>query len=135
LPPIDAAVNAIREWLPSVANFTREQIMAALDYVIFGASPTLGEHPPAKEADGDDAFDGEDWNACIALGVLHEGEVALWGMSRTDLERMTRQQLEEQIRRAYIFHGFSIDDDAKAETANYFATKDEILERLKNGKQ
>ena len=127
---------AVEAFAATCADFTRDQIYAALDYVIYGASALVGEHPePPPPSDGEervpDGTEDEDWRECIAVGVLHEGHVALFGMSRTDMERMTRRQLEDAIMRAYIFHHFDVSDAAKERTNEYYATREAIRERLK----
>ena len=129
---VRAAVDA---FAATCADFTRDQIYAALDYVIYGSSALVGEHAEPPPPDGEervpDGTEDEDWRECVAVGVLHEGHVALFGMSRADMERMTRRQLEDAIMRAYIFHQLDVSDAAKERTNEYYATREAIRERLK----
>jgi len=126
---------AVETFAATCADFTRDQIYAALDYVIYGSSSLVGEYPEPPPTDGDervpDGTEDEDWRECVAVGVLHEGHVALFGMSRADMERMTRRQLEDEIMRAYIFHHFDVSGTAKERTNEYYATREAIRERLK----
>lgn len=125
---------AVEAFAATCADFTRDQIYAALDYVIYGSSSLVGEYPeppPSDEERVPDGTEDEDWRECIAVGVLHEGHVALFGMSRADMERMTRRQLKDEIMRAYIFHHLDVSDAAKDRTNEYYATREAIRERLK----
>lgn len=126
---------AVETFAATCADFTRDQIYAALDYAIYGSSALVGEHaepPPEDEDDKSipDVTEDEDWKECVAVGVLHEGHVALFGMSRADMEKMTRRQLEDAIRRAYIFHHLDTTDAAKNRMDGYYATREAIRERL-----
>ena len=124
---------AVEEFAKTCADFTRDQIYAALDYVIYGSSALVGEHaepPPDDDERVPDGTEDEDWKECVAVGVLHEGHVALFGMSRADMEKMTRRQLEDAIMRAYIFHHLDTTDAAKTLMDGYYATREAIRERL-----
>ena len=127
----EAVAAAVSAFCESCRDLTRDQIYAAIDYVTFGASPILGENPPPEphEPDGSDA---EDWKSCVAIGVLHEGAVMLYGVTQSELESMTRQQVEEMIRRAWIFRGLSVPDDVRTARDNYYATVAEIRARLES---
>lgn len=125
---VTAAVAAFCE---DCRDFTSEQIYAAVDYAFFGASPILGENPP-REPREPDGSEYEDWKSCVAVGVLHEGAVMLHGVTQAELESMTRQQVEEMIRRAWLFRGLSVPDDVRNAQGDYYATVAEIRARLQS---
>ena len=130
-------VAAVQTYANALGDYTRDQIAAALEYVIFGASPLQGEYPPKpkKTAEECDGFDGEDWKHCVAVGVLREGQAALWGVSAAELEQMTRRQVADLTRRAvYEFHDFDIQGEVRAAQGRYFDTLFEIKARLENEK-
>ena len=54
----------------------------------------------------------------------------LYGVTQAELEAMTRQQVEEMIRRAWVFHHLNVPDDEREARDDYYATVDEIRERL-----
>lgn len=128
---VTAAVAAFCE---ECRDLTSDQIYAAVDYAFFGASPTLGENPP-REPREPDGSEYEDWKSCVAVGVLHEGAVMLHGCTQAELEAMTRQQVEEMIRRAWLFRGLSLPDDVRNAQGDYYATLHEIRERLQSNNQ
>lgn len=127
---------AVQTYADTLGDYTRDQIAAALEYVIFGANPTAGEFPAAskKTAEECDGFDGEDWKHCVAVGVLREGQAALWGVSAAELETMTRKQVEDLTRRAYEFHDFDLKGEVRVAQGRYFDTLFEIKARLENEK-
>ena len=132
----EAAREAVEAFADEMKDFTREQIFTAVDYVKNGCDQTVGEEPPERKKNEDgDGGEAEDWTECIALGVLHEGQAILFGVSEAEMKRMTRRQLEAVIRRAYDVHGMSRrgeDDDA---LGDYNRTLDEIRERLESEKK
>lgn len=128
--------EAVQTFCDSLQEFTRDQILAAIEYVIFGSSPLVGEYAttkarPLEECDG---FEGEDWKHSLAAGVLHEGQVALWGASVAELEQMTRRQLEDMILRAQYYRDFDGEARIRDAQGRYYDTLFEIRERLKNGR-
>lgn len=127
---------AVQTYADTLGEYTRDQIAAALEYVIFGASPLVGEFPAVskKTAEECDGFDGEDWKHCVAVGVLREGQAALWGVSAAELETMTRKQVEDLTRRAYYLHDFDLSGEIKVAQGRYFDTLMEIRGRLENEK-
>lgn len=134
----DTFVRAIEGFADSCKSFTREQILAAIDYVVHGASQCEGVYPPKERQDDDeripDGSEDEDWKECIALGVLHEGMAVMWGVNRRELESMTRRQVEDLINRAYLFHKIERKDPAEYYRDGYYMKLDEITERLEKEK-
>lgn len=138
-----SVITAVETFATECADFTRDQIFAALEYVIFGASETAGEHPATpktdetENADGErvpDGTEGEDWKECVAAGSLIDGQIALWGMNIREVEMMTRRQLDEVIRRSCVYHGLSLKDDSEELRNEFYATSAEIRERLEKEK-
>lgn len=124
----DAAASALEILKP----FTRDQIYAAIKYVKYGCDHTIDERyatPKDNDAPPDDD-DSPDWSECIALGVLNEGRAMLWGMSEADMKRMTTHELNDVIERAKIYHKMSRSDGEDKWQGRYYATVDEITERL-----
>jgi len=126
---------AVDAFCADCKDFTREQIIAAIEYVTVGPSPTACETAPASHREPD-GFDFEDWKHCVACGVLLHGKAALFGASFADLERLTREQLEALTRMAYVFnHIENPPDYVSIARGDYFATLDEIRERLTKEKE
>ena len=137
---IASVKKAVEAFCRDCRDFTRDQLWAAVDYALFGASSIAGESPASPPPDDDDIFaDGiakaEDWNECVAAGVLAYGQIVLFGASVAELSRMTRRQVRDMIRRAYTFHGLKEPDYLTIARGNYFATRDEIRERLTKEKE
>lgn len=126
--------KAVEAFCREMKDFSREQIFAALEYVLYGADPSSGELPAAKEKKEAEAPG--DWKECIALGVLNEGRAVLWGITESDMLAMTPEQLRDVIRRSYTLHGLTSSDTlADIAEGDYFATVDEIEKRLKAEKE
>lgn len=132
---VDAVRLAVEKFAEDYREFTRDQILAALDYVVRGANPCRGEFAPSVTRNADDerlpdVTEGEDWKECIALGVLHDAKVVLWGINQKELEAMTRQQVEELNEEACVAY------DIKLMKHNYMldyqAAREEVRERLKS---
>ena len=123
--------KAVREFAATCKDLTRDQIFAAIHYVTYGADPSAGERAasPKKKNEGEDADD-YDFGECIALGVLNEGRAVLWGISEADMKNMTTAELHAVIERAYHFHQMKGGDDVEFWQGRFFATLDEISERL-----
>ena len=132
---VDAVKAAIEEFAVQYRDFTRDQILAALDYVVCGANPCRGEIPSLDADDPaaerlPDGTEGEDWKECVAVGSLHDAQAVLWGVSQKELESMTRQQVERLTADAYYYHG--IETKKHDFTTEYQVVLDEIREKLKN---
>lgn len=123
--------KAVKEFAATCKDLTRDQIYAAIHYVTYGADPTAGENAasPKKKNEGENADD-YDFGECIALGVLNEGRAVLWGISEADMKNMTTAELHAVIERAYDFHQMKRGDDAEFWSGRFYATIDEIAERL-----
>ena len=127
--------KVIQDYADTLKDFTQDQVMAAIEYVVVGCSPTAQEYAARrKSVEKCDGFDGEDWAHCVAAGVLREGQVALWGASAAELETMTRKQLEDLILRAQYYRDFDRSEAVKRAQGRYYDTLFEIKERLKNGR-
>lgn len=127
----EAVRQAVETYAEEMKDFTRDQIFAAVDYVKNGCDQTVGEEPPERKGSEDgDGGEEEDWTECVALGVLHEGQAILFGVSEAEMKCMTRRQLEAVIRRAYDVHGMSRRDEEDEALGDYNRTLDEIRERL-----
>lgn len=129
----EAARQAVEAYANELRDFTKEQIFAAIHYVKNGCEQTVGEEPPERKG-SEDERECEDWTECIALGVLHEGQAILFGVSESEMRKMTRRQLEAVIRRAYDVHGMSRRGEEDEALGDYNRTLDEIRERLETEK-
>ncbi len=131
----EAVKKAVEAYADEMRDFTKEQIFAAVDYVKNGCDSTVGEEPPERKGSEDgDGGEAEDWTECIALGVLHEGQAILFGVSESEMRKMTRRQLEAVIRRAYDVHGMSRRGEEDEALGDYNRTLDSIRERLEDEK-
>lgn len=108
-------------------DLTRDQIYAALNYVMYGCDPTVGESSAKRDEDEPDE-DSPDFTECIALGVLNEGRAVLWGITEADMRNMTARQLSDVIDRATYYH--KVEQGEVDWEGRYYATADEIEERL-----
>lgn len=130
---VDAVKLAIDDFAVRFRDYTRDQILAALEYVVRGANPCRGEIPSlADEAPGSerlpDGTEGEDWKECIAIGSLRDAQAVLWGVNQKELESMTRQQVERLTAEAYYYHG--IETKPHDFLTEYQVVLDEIREKL-----
>lgn len=127
----DAVTTAVEAFLPTCRDLTRDQIYAALDYARNGADPAAGESPARPKTDEDDAGEADpDWRECVAVGVLNEGRAVLWGITEADMLKMTTRELATVIRRAYEFHNLDSNPDVDFWQGRFYATLDEIEQRL-----
>lgn len=126
--------KAIAAFSAEMKDFTRSQIIAALDYCIYGADPSRGEYAPAKDREPDGS-ELEDWKCCISVGVLHEARLALFGATQAEIEAMPRQQVEDLIRRSFFYHRINADASTVEEERNFYNTFDEIRSRLLKEKE
>lgn len=124
--------KAVDSFCADCRDLTRDQIYAAIEYVLFGADPTANECSAVPSSGSVSSPQGDDdFRSCIALGVLNEGRAVLWGIDAAEMKAMPRRQLEDVIRRAYVFHGMSTDGEANRLEGQFYATVDEIAARLK----
>lgn len=132
-----ALKEAVEFFASSCSGFTRRQLRAAVRYVECGADPTYGEKPHEDVNASEEADDipNYDIRSCIALGVLNEGRAVLWGVSESDMMKMTKRHLADVIRRAYHFHDMNSSRDENEVTGDFYATLDEIAARLRKEKE
>lgn len=121
----------VGKWIESMKGYNREQILAAVEYVQTGIEPSVGEYPDSASSDSDI----EDWNTCVAVGILNEGAAVLTGVTRKELMGMTRREVEGVLSKAYLLMTPPIGLDANAELADYNRTHDRIRERLLKEKE
>jgi len=132
--------TAVMEYCESMKDFTRDQIYAAIEYVVYGADERIGElaaHAQKDEDEDDDGIDGwdeQDWKHCVSVGVLREGQAVLFGVTRAEIEDMPRTMLEDLIHRAYYVNRIPMDFDASEAEGNFYVTLDEIKVRLEREK-
>ena len=122
--------KAIKTFCKECKDFTRDQIFAAINYVVLGSDQTVGETSAKHSEEEERADDDPDFSECIALGVLNEGRAVLWGISEADMKNMTARQLSEVISRAHYFH--KVEHGEIDWEGRYYATADEIEQRLKS---
>lgn len=131
-PNVPTAIKtAIDAFCAEMKDFTQAQLWAALDYVLHGCDPASGEQAPElpkREADGTRL---EDWDECVALGILHEGQALLYGVTKAEMRRMTFRHLTSLIHRVYALHDLTIPDQVARAERDYYATLDEIAARLR----
>lgn len=128
-----AVQRAIEDFAADCVDITREQLDAALDYVVYGANPSSGEYPAAGESEREpDGSEREDWKRCVSAGFLYDRKVILTGFTVEELEGMTREQIDDVYIRAleYSDRLKSYDDRVSDIRADYYATVAEIRERL-----
>ena len=56
-------------------------------------------------------------------------------MTVAEAKKMTRQQLNGIMRRAYLVHGFDVDAKGGLELGGYYKTLDDIRQRLEKDKE
>lgn len=125
----DAVKAAVDAFLPKCADFTRDQLFAAVQYARLGADPSADEHSVAPKGE-DDEEPGPDFAECVALGVLNEGRAVLWGISEADMLNMRTSELAAVIDRAYNFHNMQRNSEESFWQGRFYATLDEIKGRL-----
>ena len=138
-PESPSAVKiALDDYAEEMRDFTREQIAAALDYVEYGASSTVGElaetDPSAPPRKPDGSRD-EDWTYCVAAGVLHRAAACLTGLTVADMQRMTVRQLQDATDLAGIYHKIEPPDMEREAQVDFLNTYYTIKERLEKEKE
>ena len=99
---------AIDGFCETFADFTRDQLYLAYDWVRFGMdaascelAANLPEHPDEGGSGIPSASEPKyDSATCVALGMLYNGAAILWGLSLAEIRGMTQDQLRLTIRRA-----------------------------------
>lgn len=128
-------IEAISAYARDLSPYTSDQVYAALSYVMYGADPKRGECGPSEEREPDGS-ELEDWNYCVAVGVLNEATVALYGVSRAELEQMPRRHVQDLIDRSFFYHNIDVNrSDVNDAQAEYYGALNEIRERLENEKR
>ena len=120
----------------NLAHLTREQLSAAVDYVLFGADWTAGAHAPTKVKE---KGEGEQRNDSIlhlepspspTIGLLTEARAIRLPISLDDAKRMTASELDEAITRC-LANDHKIDFDAERNRAmgEYVRARNAIRKR------
>lgn len=123
-----AVTSAVEAFLATLSPFTEEQVLTALNYVQTGLHSEDGEYPPV--ADDADGGEHEDWEECVALGVMRDSLAVLTGLTVADARRMTRDELDMMRRRALMIHNVDVAGKGEYEQGGYYAAKAKIIERL-----
>lgn len=113
-------------------KFTRTQLRSAVDYALYGADWTVGEHGPARSTDPDR---GDDRDASGAppsptIGLLTECRMMRLPITLDDAMRMTSSELTEAINRAWDQDGKFQPKRAHAKAfGDYVRAREEIRAR------
>ena len=89
-----------------LALYTSAQLSAAVDYVLYGADWTVGEHGPKKVKDDGEGEQGNDSSVHLdpspspTIGLLTRGRALRLPISLDDAMRMTASELQEAVERA-----------------------------------
>ena len=89
-----------------LALYTPAQLSAAVDYVLYGADWTVGEHGPKKVNDEGEGEQGNDSSVHLdpspspTIGLLTRGRALRLPISLDDAMRMTASELQEAVERA-----------------------------------
>jgi len=136
LPDADRPKRVIRAVFRFAAKrlcrFTRHQLRAAVEYALFGADWTVGEHGPAKERPASPDPSG-DAPPSPTIGLLTDCRMLRLPISLDDAKRMTASELTEAINRCWD----EVEDkfDPKASHARafgeYVRAREEIRARSK----
>lgn len=127
---------AIEAYANELAEYTTDQIFAAVNYAVNGADHTRGEYAAPTGSREPDGSELEDWEYCVSAGVLYEGVNALYGCSVAELKRMTRRQVEDMIDRSFFYHKIYVErGDVTSAQRAFYETRDEIRARLENEKR
>ena len=112
-----------------LAHLTREQLSAAVDYVLFGADWTAGERGPAQCTKHQSPSTGEGV-ASPTIGLLTEARALRLPISLDDAKRMTASELDEAITRC-LAKDHKIDYDAERHHAmgEYVRARNAIRKR------
>lgn len=112
-----------------LAHLTREQLSAAVDYVLFGADWTAGERGPAQSTKHQSPSTGEGV-ASPTIGLLTEARALRLPISLDDAKRMTASELDEAITRC-LAKDHKIDYDAERHHAmgEYVRARNAIRKR------
>lgn len=120
------AVRAVYRFAAKrLCGFTREQLSAAVEYVLFGPDAPAEEAPKPLRAGG-----GEGEAESPTLGLLVEAKAVGIGVTAAEARRMTVPELEEAVRRALLATGRA--DLAAARDralAAYCRAREEVRER------
>lgn len=112
-----------------LAHLTREQLSAAVDYVLFGADWTASERGPAQSTKHQSPSTGEGV-ASPTIGLLTEARALRLPISLDDAKRMTASELDEAITRC-LAKDHKIDYDAERHHAmgEYVRARNAIRKR------
>ena len=119
-----------------IAHLTREQLSAAVDYVLFGADWTAGERVKSEElrvkSDGDSATLNSQLSThnSPTIGLLTEARALRLPITLDDAKRMTASELDEAITRC-LAKDHKIDFDAERNRAigEYVRAREAIRKR------
>lgn len=133
-------LKALEEFQTRMANYCRQQIYAALEFVQTGFDQCAHEFsaPSKNKRVSPPKIGVNELDYCLALGVLNEGRVALWGVTAAELKEMPRRQVEALIRRAQEYRpelSRVKGNPGDFELGLFNRTLDEITERLISEKE
>ena len=111
-------------------HLTREQLSAAVDYVLFGADWKACERGPAKTVPESSRLAGDGSHPSATIGLLTEARSIRLPISLDDAKRMTASELDEAITRC-LANDHKIDYDAELNKAmgEYVRARNAIRKR------
>lgn len=133
--------KCLEEFKDKMKNYSSEQIEAAVNYCENGYKPEYGEFPErVEDKDSADISDVDDYDFCVALGVLNDGVVQQLGITLGEMKRMTRERLEQILKyvtrdKTRTIPYFDFKKVGQYELGQYYHTLDVIRERLTKEKQ
>lgn len=115
-----------------LAPFVLDQIGAAVSYARDGADATAREYPAQPPEDGTEDAEAIDILASVGVGTLFETLAIGLGVSVRDVSKMTISMAKALQEAALATRGIDLMKNRRGNrVAEYMATKNEIIERLK----
>ena len=92
---LDGVRDALKKFLvETIAPFTTRQVLACIDYCLYGDNADDGETPEKPhEERSDDEDDGIDERFSVEIGVIHKAQALRLGISLSDMMKMTKSGL------------------------------------------
>lgn len=120
-----------------LSGYSYRQIFTALDYVRNGCNSLVGEYvkPTESKDESEEVDESEDWDTCIAVGVMYKGAGILTGCTLAEIKHMTIRQLDATIECTLRYRDKEYKSPCQSQLKDYYLALDRLTERLQKEKE
>lgn len=122
--------KAINDFIQKdLKDFTARQILSSVNYCLYGSDAHMGEQAYSDIKPTDEDVERAEQISCV-IGVIHEAQAMKLGISLSDMNSMTRSELQSVIDRALERDGVDVrKNNRNATVADYYKTLEHIKKK------